>query len=177
MKIHAGEAGELPEFDNINISESRERWVFIFWDKSPEEWFLLESETHLTENDLCNADIIAGGEKFLLTSISEVYLELEPTSTFKIYIGSDVLQYTPVNKPRDIAALWVDAIFSAMKLQDMDTEETCDLRKRVVALRESKEREYLNGHQLVAAGELSESEYDLTNSNVPKGKRLCLYCW
>jgi len=162
MSIKVGITGENPSLDVFAAPLPKNKWVFIVWDKSPEEWMLLESDNYLTENDLCNADMIQIGDKILISSITEVFLELEPSISFRIYLGSEVLHLTSSSRSREVAATWTDAIFAAMKLQSFDIEDTLNLRIRwqeEFKKREKERESLLQQQQLILHADSTEDDF------------------
>ena len=153
-------AGDVPEQDEF-FEAAVKKWIFLIWSKSPQEWTVLESDIFLTEDDFCNGDVVVMGENIHISAISEVFLEVEPSVSFRVYMGDsrDVVRFTPVPESRETAAAWVDAIFSAMKLQSI--EEGVDLTHiKELWLDEAvrREDEYIAQSQLVVASNSTETD-------------------
>ena len=75
----------------------------------------------------------------------------------------DVVRFTPVPESRETAAAWVDAIFSAMKLQSIEAGVDLTHIKEVwldEAQRREEEagQEYLAQNQLVVASNSTETD-------------------
>jgi hypothetical protein len=126
---------------------------------------VLESDIFLTEDDFCNGDVVVMGENLPISAISEVFLELEPSASFRVYMGDsrDVVRFTPVPESRETAAAWVDAIFSAMKLQSIEADVDLTHIKEVwldeaQRREEEAEQEYLAQNQLVVASNSTETD-------------------
>ena len=69
----------------------------------------------------------------MLRDITSVYLEVEPSRSFRVYSGENVVtQYTPQPESRDHADAWVNAVFAAMELQtaENDPQDLAELRKK-----------------------------------------------
>lgn len=152
--------------------------MHFLWDAEPHEWVLLFLEKKLEESEE-NFETLPATRRILLSDITEVYLELAPSTSFRIYLSADrvethddsaaaiddsgtgedidlengvpsivssadttvrsvstsatfgtmglrgfnsaplptVLKITPVPSVRGHAAMWVDALYSAMQLQ------------------------------------------------------------
>ena len=155
-----GVAGDEPELDELSEASTK-KWIFLLWSKSPQEWTVLESDIFLTEDDFCNGDVVVMGENIHISAISEVFLEVEPSVSFRVYMGDsrDMVRFTPVPESRETAAAWVDAIFSAMKLQSI--AEGVDLTHiKELWLDEAvrREEDYLAQSQLVVASDSTETD-------------------
>ena len=88
MDIKYGTAGEIPDRDVFSIfSSSKRKFVSVEWnDTNPINWCLSlkdkESDTDCVQ--------------LLISDISEVMLEVEPSRSFRIYKSSDVVRLTPI---------------------------------------------------------------------------------
>ena len=150
---------------NSKVEAAAKKWIFFLWSKSPQEWTVLESDIFLTEDDFCSGDVVVMGENLPISAISEVFLELEPSASFRVYMGDsrDVVRFTPVPESRETAAAWVDAIFSAMKLQSIEAGVDLTHIKEVwldeaQRREEEAEQEYLAQNQLVVASNFTETD-------------------
>jgi hypothetical protein len=182
--IKYGTAGESAEKDKFPFfNPTLKHWIYLAWDDHPKEWvfLLLDKRQDEYEGDF---DEVPSENKIFLRDITEVYLELAPSVSFRVYLspqdecqlalsggvdeeGGDgyeavgdgagattiradnasstdtsntqsasvpniaqsgskapvVLKITPVPNVRGHAAMWVDALFSAMQLQCFEPEE------------------------------------------------------
>lgn len=169
MRRSEGIAGETADGDVfLEDSASSKKWIYILWDKSPEDWIFLESDTFQAETDLCNGDILMLGENIYISMINEVFLELEPSTSFRIYIGKEVIKLTPLPESRVMAANWVDALFSAMKIQSLDPSETVNLKERWLEFAAKREEEY-NYQRQVVLSPSSSTEDDYGQLIPPSG--------
>ena len=77
----------------------------LIWDDSdPKEWFILLLEEKPDTNSNVNADnitSISGGDTIVVSDITEVMLETDPSISFRLYIGSDVIRFTPIESSRE----------------------------------------------------------------------------
>jgi hypothetical protein len=82
-----GTAGNAPEEDKFPFfNRTATSWLYILWDAEPGEWLLVFPERRLDEYpDILNE--IPAENKIPLSDITDVYLELMPSTSFRVYLS------------------------------------------------------------------------------------------
>lgn len=131
-----GRAGANPGEDSIPWFRSQQRWFYLLWGThlpSQDHWKiiysadpLLDSETRAALADgsegydrwaLLQEDFDAGAIKGTLKSVpladvTDVLLEVAPSSKFRLYLRQgEVLELEPMPPRRSVAEQWVEAIY------------------------------------------------------------------
>lgn len=100
----------------------------------------------------------------MLRDVTSVFLENEPSCSFRVYSGENVVtRYTPQPEARDHADAWVNAIFAAMELQtaENDPQDLAELRQKYLDSFEPIADGDENGAALVASNHADEGHVDL----------------
>ncbi len=116
------------------------------WAGNPDDWKLVHFDKDRPEDIYEVED--AKASYIMISNITEVYLELAPSSSFRIYQGAVVTKCTPVPEVREHAEAWVNAIFGAMQIQSSEHDENAaDLRNIYIqsVLDEEQEEEEQEG--------------------------------
>lgn len=151
MKVKYGVAGETAEQDSFPLLNiTHQRWINFLWnDDRAYEWSLVQFTSEpvdpYREATAANGGNQEGGTNrnsmrlnfsntnsvahhIYLRDITDLYLELEPSCSFRIYIGQEVLKLTPMPVARGHVAAWVDALFAGMQLQTHQPETEVSLQ-------------------------------------------------
>lgn len=164
MKLQVGTAGDSPDRDSLSFLPEGEFqcWCEINWSGISNEWKLVFSceptgpsrgssavlrHWHIftgadnKANSCCSSAAMIKNINLpvhiALKEISAVYLEREPSCALRIYGGkggSIVIQLCPMPSEREHAVTWVDALFSAMKMQMLDPAEIVKLQSHYSVL-------------------------------------------
>eukprot|EP01034_Spumella_vulgaris_P024376 gene24376-30716_t len=111
------------------------------WGGNPDQWRLLSFDDGRPD-DIYDTEESFKATYIMLSSITEVFLELFPSASFRIYQGQEVTRCTPAPESRDHAEMWVNAIYAAMQVQAMEhSEEVLELRNRFIDAHEDDEDE------------------------------------
>lgn len=87
MQIKVGTAGETAESDKFPyFGKTHKHWLHLLWDSDPQQWVLLQLNSKLEESEE-NIDELPPSRKLFVRDISEVYLELPPSSSFRVYLS------------------------------------------------------------------------------------------
>ena len=125
MKSKTGTSGNNPTEDSFPwfSSSSTMQHVHLLWDLSPSEWRLVAFQNR--PRDAYDPDEYLNAKLILLTDVTEVLLEVAPSTSFRIYLGESkqVVKFTPCPHDRDKAVQWVNAIYAAMYLQNAEEDE------------------------------------------------------
>lgn len=71
--------------------------------------------------DAYDPDEYLNASQIMISDISEVMLEVEPSTSFRLYLeGQRVIRFTPHPIQREHAAAWVDALYAAIQLQEIE---------------------------------------------------------
>jgi hypothetical protein len=139
--VKRGTAGVTAEKDKFPLFNKNQKfWVQLVWEDAPHDWVLFLLEKPFEQCTVEDIDAVPEERQLFVRDITEVYLELAPSASFRIYFAPDassaggqqeaapgvVLRLTPVPGVRSHAAQWVDAIYSAMQLQTHEpSDEVC----------------------------------------------------
>lgn len=123
MRIKTGVPGDTPAKDNFPwYKGNNECYVRLLWDLMPSDWRLVAFPD--VPKDAYDPDEYLHAKQIMIADITEVLLEVDPSVSFRIYLGdkNQVVRMTPSPLNRQHAAAWVDAIFSTMHLQNAEEE-------------------------------------------------------
>lgn len=123
MKSKTGVAGNDPAQDSFPWFASNDPlYVRILWDLSPNDWRIVSFPKR--PRDAYDPDEYLQARQIMIKDISEVLLEVAPSESFRVYLGetNQVVKLTPFPLSRELAALWVDAIYAAMYLQNLEDD-------------------------------------------------------
>lgn len=123
MKSKTGVAGGNPTQDSFPWFASNDPlYVRILWDLSPNDWRIVSFPKR--PRDAYDPDEYLQARQIMIKDISEVLLEVAPSESFRVYLGetNQVVKLTPFPISRELAALWVDAIYAAMYLQNLEDD-------------------------------------------------------
>lgn len=140
MKSKTGVAGSNPSQDSFPWFASNDPlYVRILWDLSPNDWRIVSFPKR--PRDAYDPDEYLQARQIMIKDITEVLLEVAPSESFRVYLGetNQVVKLTPFPISRELAALWVDAIYAAMYLQNLENEHN-DL------IEEEEENNYAEGN-------------------------------
>jgi hypothetical protein len=141
IKSKVGVSGEIPDKDSFPFFKSSKKWTCLMWGGSPDQWRLLSFDDGRPD-DIYDTEESFKATYIMLSGITEVFLELFPSASFRIYQGQEVTRCTPAPESRDHAEMWVNAIYAAMQVQAMEyTEEVLELRNRFIDAHEADEDE------------------------------------
>lgn len=118
VKTITGTAGNKPSEDVFPwFANSPEIYIRLLWDLLPSDWRIV-SFPRIPRNAY-DPDEYLKASQIQIKDISEVMLEVQPSTSFRIYLNEtkQVVKFTPLPADRTHAAAWVDAIYSAMQLQ------------------------------------------------------------
>lgn len=115
MKTKKGVAGDFPANDSFPLFKSSKYWILIHWgvDVPHDGWAICFYSDHWSAQNGPASAL----RSLPLSEISEVYLEPNTSSYFRIYRGKEVTQCTPTATTL-AAALWADAIFAALQIHN-----------------------------------------------------------
>lgn len=120
MKAKCGVTGDVPEKDSFPFFKSTKKWTCLLWEGNPNDWRILSFEGERPEN-IYDTEEAFKASYVLLSKITEVYLEVGESVSFRVYQGNEVTRYTPQPESRSHAEAWVNAIYAAMQVQGMGT--------------------------------------------------------
>jgi len=118
MKSKTGTAGSTPQLDSFSWFQQPEiSYIHLLWDLLPNDWRLASFQK--PPKDAYDPDEYLQARQIMIKDITEVMLEIEPSTAFRIYLGgtNQVVKLTPSPVNRQHAAAWVNAIYGAMQLQ------------------------------------------------------------
>ena len=125
MKSKTGTSGQSPSEDSFPwfSSSSTMQHVHLLWDLSPSEWRIVSFQTR--PRDPYDPDEYLNAKLIMLTDVTEILLEVAPSTSFRLYLGEtkQVVKLTPCPHDREVAARWVDAIYAAMYLQNTEDNQ------------------------------------------------------
>lgn len=125
MRIRTGTAGETPDKDEFPWYKGDiECYVRLLWDLMPSDWRLVAFPE--MPKDAYDPDEYLHAKQIMISDITEVLLEVDPSVSYRIYLGdsNQVVRMTPAPMNRRHAGAWVDAIFATMHLQNTEEEIT-----------------------------------------------------
>lgn len=127
-KVKTGQAGKTPAEDSFSwFSSSHLVYLRILWDLNPSDYRLVSFPQ--MPKDAYDPDEYLHAKQIMVTDISEVYLELEPSFQWRLYLNDgQVIRVHPLPQDRLHTTAWVDAVYAAMQLQN--TEEDLDRRRQ-----------------------------------------------
>jgi hypothetical protein len=123
MRFRSGVAGESPDKDSFPWYKGDvECYVRLLWDLMPSDWRLVAFPD--MPKDAYDPDEYLHAKQIMIADISEVLLEVDPSVSFRVYLGDSqqVVRLTPAPMNRRHAGAWVDAIFATMHLQNTEDE-------------------------------------------------------
>ena len=89
MQIKHGTAGETATADKFPyFGKTHKHWLHLLWDADPSEWVLVMLNSKLEESEE-NLDELPHTRKIYIRDISEVFLELAPSTSFRIYLSAE----------------------------------------------------------------------------------------
>eukprot|EP01032_Pedospumella_encystans_P019501 gene19501-22169_t len=89
VQIKHGTAGETPTADKFPyFGKTHKHWLHLLWDADPSEWVLVMLNSKLEESEE-NLDELPPTRKIYIRDISEVFLELAPSTSFRIYLSAE----------------------------------------------------------------------------------------
>eukprot|EP01038_Epipyxis_sp_PR26KG_P008023 gene8023-10872_t len=120
-----GVSGPSPDKDVFPYFKSVKKYTQLLWHENPplEKWRLVLFDSKPDDFDDPNLYDEKHCESIYIKDITEVYLELEPSCSLRIYRGSEVIKLSPYPTLRRHASAWTDAIFSAIQIQNMEYNE------------------------------------------------------
>ncbi len=147
IKSKIGVSGEIPDKDSFPFFKSSKKWTCLMWGGNPDQWRLLSFDDGRPD-DIYDTEESFKATYIMLSNITEVFLELFPSASFRIYQGQEVTRCTPAPESREHAEMWVNAIYAAMQVQSMEyTEEVLELRNRFIDAHEADEDEEQDGDE------------------------------
>lgn len=84
-----GTAGETAETDKFPFfAKTHKHWFHLLWDSDPHEWAIVLLNSKLEESEE-NIDELPPGRKIYVRDITEVYLEVAPSTSFRVYLDAN----------------------------------------------------------------------------------------
>lgn len=158
MKSKTGIAGSSPLYDSFPWFQQQDvAWIQLLWDMLPSDWRLISFQK--PPKDAYDPDEYLQGRLIMIKDISEVMLEVEPSTSFRIYLGdtNQVVKLTPSPVNRQHAASWVNAIYAAMQLQALEESY----------VEEDEENDGNENSRLPELLDLREKYYELHPDEIP----------
>ena len=134
MKMKIGTAGEDPQKDSFPFFKGNKKWTCLMWVGSPTDWKLINFEKERPE-DIYETDD-SKASYVMISSVTEIFLELAPSTSFRIYQGTQVIRCTPQPESREHAEAWVNAVFAAMQIQNMGESNDGHFSDEILQLRD-----------------------------------------
>ena len=89
VQLKFGSAGETAEHDKFPFfAKTHKHWLHLLWDSDPHEWSLVLLNAKLEESEE-NLDELPPGRRIYIRDITEVYLEVAPSTSFRVYLSAD----------------------------------------------------------------------------------------
>lgn len=126
VRMVSGTAGASPADDHFPwFGQSEMTFLRLLWDQHPSDYRLVSFPR--MPKDAYDPEEYLHAKQITLTAVSEIYLEVDPSPSFRMYLDEQVIKVTPQPPDRLHAAAWVDALFAAMQLQN--TEHSLHIRR------------------------------------------------
>jgi len=89
VQIKHGTAGDTPTADKFPyFGKTHKHWLHLLWDAEPAEWVLVMLNSKLEESEE-NLDELPPTRKIYIRDISEVFLEVAPSTSFRVYLSAE----------------------------------------------------------------------------------------
>lgn len=123
VQIKQGTAGATADKDKFPFfNKTLTKWLYIGWDDEPALWVLLFLDKRIDEYE--NVwDETPSESKLPLSDISEVYLELAPSTSFRVYLSAD-RQQSDVVSPQDALVAEQDMAQDAVGADDASNTDS-----------------------------------------------------
>lgn len=83
-----GTAGDTADKDKFPFfNKTVKTWLYIIWDDEPKDWVLLFLDKRIDEYENVMQEV-SSDKRLLLRDITEVYLELAPSTSFRVYLSA-----------------------------------------------------------------------------------------